>query len=102
MSLSYIYNSVFNNRLWHYCNILVIKVDEQNGFRKEWSCIDHIFVLSSIIKNRLNSKLSTYCAFIDFRKAFNCINRDLLQFKLFSYNIDDKIFKAINVSVQWV
>ena len=60
------------------------------------ACIDHIFVSTSIIRNRINSKISTYCAFIDFEKAFDCINRDLLLYKLLSYNIYGKIFKALN------
>ena len=36
-----------------------------------------------------------FCAFIDFKKAFDSINGDLLFYRLLSYNIDGKIFKAI-------
>ena len=34
-------------------------------------------------------------AFIDFKKAFDCISRDLLLYKLLAFNIDGHIFKAI-------
>ena len=44
----------------------------------------------------MNNKLSTYCASIDFKKAFDCINREFLLYKLLLYNIDGKLFKAIN------
>ena len=47
--------------------------------------------------NRMASeKMSTFAAFIDFRKAFDCINRDLLFYKMLLYNIDGKIFKSIH------
>ena len=49
---------------------------------------DHIHVLTSIVNNRTNNKLFTYCAFIDFKKTFDCINRELLLYKLLGYNID--------------
>ena len=31
--------------------------DEQNGFRKDRSCEDHIFTLTSILRNRKNANL---------------------------------------------
>ena len=91
-----LYSSILNNRLTQYCDYLEIIVDEQIGFRKDRSCVDHIFVLTSIVRNRINNNLSTYCAFIDFKKAFDCINRELLLYKLLMYNIDGKMFRAIN------
>ena len=51
-------------------------VDEQNGFRSERSCQDHIFVLDSIIRNRLAQDMPTFTAFIDLQKVFDCVNRD--------------------------
>ena len=58
--------------------------------------MDHIYVLTSTVKkNRMNNKLSTYCTFIDFKKAFDCINREHLSYKLLRYNIDGRLFKAI-------
>ena len=70
-------------------------MDEQNGFRKNRSCLDHIFTLNSIIKNRQEKKLSTYCAFIDMEKAFDFLDRDLLFYRLLKYNIDGKMYKSI-------
>ena len=64
-----------------------ILVDEQGGFRKSRSCIDQAFVLSSIVKNRMNIKADTYAAFVDMVKCFDWIDRDLLLLKLISYNI---------------
>ena len=36
-----------------------------------------------------------FCALIDFKKAFDIMNINILFYRLLSYNIDGKIFKAI-------
>ena len=59
------------------------------------SCEDHAFVLSSVLRNRMLEQKSTYISFIDFEKAFDCIDRDMLMYKLISYNVDGKFYKAI-------
>ena len=38
---------------------------------------------------------STYISFIDFEKALDWIDRDMLMYKLISYNVDGKFYKAI-------
>ena len=50
--MSKIYTSCLNNRITEYLDRQDLLVEEQNGFRKERSCHDHIFVLHSIIKER--------------------------------------------------
>ena len=93
--VSKLYTSILNNRIMNYCEDNSLLEDEQNGFRKNRSCTDHIFSLNSIIKNRINNKESTFCAFIDFEKAFDWVNRDLLLYRLQQYNINGKVYKAI-------
>jgi hypothetical protein len=78
-----------------YFNELELFPDEQNGFRQNRSCEDHIFAVTSIVRNRLANKKPTFCAFIDLEKAFDWVNRDLLLYKLLSYNVDGKIYKSI-------
>ena len=70
-------------------------VDEQNGFRPGRSCIDHAFTLSSIIRNRINQKKSTFVAYVDFEKAFDWVDRDLLFYKLLTYNVDGRFYNSI-------
>ena len=48
------------------------------------------------MKNYICDYKHVFRAFIDFKKAFDIISRDLLFYRLLSYNIDGKIFKAIN------
>ena len=67
-------------------------MDEQNGFRKGRSCEDHLFVMTSIIRNRCNVKLDTFAAFIDLRKAFDLVHRDLMLYKMQQNGIDGKFY----------
>jgi len=71
-----------SNRLRDYIECGNILSEEQNGFRPNRSCQDSIFTLASLLENRLLSKKDTFACFIDLRKAFDCINRDLLWQKL--------------------
>ena len=77
--ISNLFGELLNRRLCNYLEHNQLIVDEQNGFRKNRSCMDHIFVLHSIVKNRLNFGNDTFAAFIlDLKKAFDSVQRDLL------------------------
>ena len=89
------YSSLLGNRILSYYELCNILVDEQNGFRKNRSCNDHISSLSSIIRNRLNNGKPTFVAFLDMEKAFNKVDGNLLLLKLLQYGIDDKIYYSI-------
>ena len=93
--VSKLYSSLINNRVVKYCKLLGLFPEEQNGFRQNRSCEDHIFSLSSIIKNQLCQKKDLFCAFIDLEKAFDWVNIDLLLYKLIEYGVDGNIYKAI-------
>ena len=43
---------------------------EQAGFRPEFSTMDHIFTLHSIIEYYKNKNRRVYSAFVDYSKAF--------------------------------
>ncbi len=70
-------------------------MDEQNGFRKGRSCQDHIFTLTSVLRNRQAENKPTFAAFVDMQKAFDWVDRDLLFLKLLLNNIDGKVYNAI-------
>ena len=66
--------------------------DKQNGLRKGRRTIDHISTLTSIIESRKLLKQSTYVCFVDFRKAYDTINRALLWIKLVNIGLNGKYF----------
>ena len=48
--------------------------EEQASFREGYSTIDHVFVLQNIVELYQPVYKRDYCAFIDYRKAFDSID----------------------------
>ena len=90
-----LFSSIINKRIVKVCEENNIFADEQNGFRRERACVDHIFSLTSIIRNRKNKRLPTYAAYIDFEKAFDRIGRTLLFHKIQKLGFGGKITELI-------
>ena len=91
-----LYSSILNRRLQNFLETNKILAEEQNGFRASRSCIDHILVLCSILRNRKALGLSTFLSYIDFQKAFDSVDRNLLFFKLSKIGISGRFYKAIS------
>ena len=90
-----IYSSLINNRITEHLNNANLICEEQNGFRKGRSCTDHIFSLNAIVEHHIDNNRQIFAAFIDFQKAFDCINRDNLFSKILDKSVDGKIYFAI-------
>ena len=93
-----VFSSVLNNRLKQYIESNNILSDEQNGFRNMRSCIDHLYVLITILKQRKLKKKETFVCFIDFQRAFDSVTHDLLVYKLLKNGIDGKFLKILKNS----
>lgn len=76
--ISKIYSQILLNRIttWSIDNEKIIH--NQFGFQKGKSTTDCIFLLHTIITKCLNTNKKLYCAFVDYEKCFDKINRDLL------------------------
>ena len=68
---------------------LMLYVDEnslltkyQHGFRKGHSCIHSVAQLTNFIDKKMDSGTPTLAAFVDFRKAFDCVQHPILLQKL--------------------
>ena len=68
---------------------------EQAGFRKDFSTLDHIFTLHCIIEYYKSKNKRIYCAFIDYSKAFDLIERSSLWLKMLQNGINGTILKVI-------
>lgn len=90
-----IYTDVLGQRLNKWLEMHDVLVDEQNGFRRKRSCIDHIYSLYSIVNNRKLKKLPTFVCFVDIRKAFDTVNRDCLWYKLYAIGIQGAFMEAV-------
>ena len=63
--------------------------------KKDSQTIDNMFILNSCIQKQRALKKPIYIAFIDFKKAFDLVNRDLLFEKLASKGKSGKTIKLI-------
>lgn len=71
--------------------------ESQAGFRERRDTRDHVFVLNSLINNRLkrkNGKL--YACFVDHKKAFNSVDRRVLKKKMKKIGLKGKFLRAID------
>ena len=90
-----LYSHILNARLTRWIESNSKLNDEQNGFRSGRSTLDHISTLTSICETRIKNKKPTFAAFIDFSKAYDSINRDILWSKLSHIGLHGKLHSAI-------
>ena len=94
------FSSIINKRLVDFLESHDIFVEEQNGFRRLRSCLDHIYSLTTVIRNRKIQKLQTFCALVDFEKAFDSIQYRLLWSKLSACCVHGKMYSVIRTMYQ--
>ena len=89
-----LFTACLNTRLSNYVDDDILG-KEQAGFRKGYSTIDHVFVLHLVIDLYQSVQKRVFCAFIDYQKAFDSVDRSLLWQKLLLYNINGKFLTVI-------
>ena len=90
-----IFSLVLRNRINTWCENEHIFTDTQFGFRDGHSTIDAIFILHSIIQKVLSRNRKLWCIFIDYKRAFDTVDRDALMFKLLHLGISTKMVNII-------
>ena len=91
-SLGKLFTSILNSRLCEYLDESHILLENQAGFRQGHSTNDHIFSIYAMFELLKLKKKKLFCAFIDFEKAFDLVQRNFLLYKLLQNNIDGKFF----------
>ncbi|CAL4122579.1 unnamed protein product, partial [Meganyctiphanes norvegica] len=90
-----LFTSVLNSRLYSYLTNENILGNEQAGFRPKHSTLDHIFALHILSKSYIDQNKQLFCAFVDYSKAFDFIDRTYLWQKLIASDINGKVFDVI-------
>ena len=83
-----LFTSILNARITKYVEETELIDHCQAGFRKEFSTVDNLFILQSLIDIAKSQKSKIHCAFIDFRQALDKVWRNGLWFKLSEININ--------------
>ena len=84
-----------NERLTYFIDTYDILPEEQAGFRKEFSTVDHIFSLYAMIMKQFHRNRKLYVAFIDYKKCFDSIDRNALLLVLERNGIKGNFLQAI-------
>ena len=90
-----LFTAIINSRLTKFLNVRGIIGDEQAGFRNNFSTVDHIFVLKNLVDIYLSKRKKLYCAFVDYCKAFDFVDRTSLWSKIIANGINGKIMTVI-------
>ena len=56
--------------------------DSQNDFRIKRGTVDHPYSLTSMVKDKIDKKEPVFACYVDFKKAFDLVDRDLLLVRL--------------------
>jgi hypothetical protein len=91
-----LFTGLLNQRLTDYLDDLGILELNQAGFRKGHGTTDHIFTLKCLMDMFLSKNKRMYCAFVDYRKAFDTVDRTALWHKLLSCMVTGKFFKVVH------
>ena len=69
--------------------------ENQCGFHKNRSCVDQIFCWRAIIRQCIEYMLPLYINLVDFKSAFDCINRNFIWQAFWHYGLPDKYVRVI-------
>lgn len=93
---SKIFSQLLDNRARKFVEENKILTDWQFGFRQKRSTVDCIFVLQSLINKIIqHERKKLYCAFVDFKKAFDMVYRNGIWYKLMQYNVSSKFITML-------
>ena len=69
--------------------------DEQAGFRRDRSTIQQIQTLRLIAEKAKRKNLTVYNCFIDFQKAFDSVNQNIIWATLESYGVGKRLTQIL-------
>src|SRR4051794_13693262 len=90
-----LYASILNQRLVGWCEKMKKFGEEQAGFRPDRTTMDHVFVLSELVRSRKTRGLDTHLCFLDIRKAYDTVFREGLWKRLLDVGVNGKTWRVI-------
>ena len=94
-TLGKLFTKILNSRLTEWAENYQVYMEAQAWFRSKMGTIDNIFALHGLITHLINQGKKLFCAFVDFQKAFDLVNRDILWFNLIKQGVRGKILSVM-------
>lgn len=96
-SIAKLFAGILKNRLVKWLNTENLLHEFQAGFRAGYSTVDQIFALYNTVQLiwAQNSKKKVYAFFVDFRSAFDRVDRRAMFYKLYNLGVSTKMLSAI-------
>ena len=94
-TLGKLFTKILNSWLTDWAENYQVYIEAQAGFRSKMGTTDNIFALHGLITHLINQGKKRFCALVDFRKAFDLVNRDILWFKLIKLGVRGKILSVM-------
>jgi hypothetical protein len=93
--LGKLFAATLDKRLADYLEQHELRSPFQAGFRRGHSTMDQAFVLNHIIEAAKHQGSQVYCAFVDFRKAFDTVRHEHLWDRLRTYGVDGNFLRCV-------
>jgi hypothetical protein len=72
-----------------------LRAKGQVGFRKDYRNIDQLFILRTLIEQSKAKKKPLYCCFLDFKKEFDIVPREVLWQMLVSLEVEGRFLRCL-------
>ena len=92
-----ILSNILLSRLTPYAKEII--GDHQCGFRRNRSSIAHIFCIRQILEKKWEYNEEVHRLFIDFKKAYDSVRREVLYKVLIEFGIPRKLVRLIKMSL---
>ena len=91
-----VFERIIFDRIQNYLNVFEILSDSQFGFRHGKSTVDAIATLIEEIRSNLhNNSEKTKCTFLDWKKAFDTVDHNILLQKCYRYGLRGPIYNIL-------
>jgi len=84
------------HNLWYYHTY---RCDHQCGFRRNKSTINHTFCIRQILEKKWEYNEEVHQLFIDFKKAYDSVRREVLYKILIEFGIPRKLVRSVKMSL---
>jgi hypothetical protein len=86
---------IFDKRLSEWVEQHGLRAKGHVGFCKDYHTTDQIFILRTLIEQNKAKKKPFYCCFVDFKKVFNIVPREMLWQMLAHFRVEGRFLQCL-------